>query len=91
MALALSHTLSDWINLKHGLHSSESVIIDDGRTSTASPALSENTLVDANAHVYERRLGDSELSYYLPSRENGVNDMFVSALVVVSSVLIHLT
>ena len=24
---------------------------------------------------YSRKLGDSELSYYLPSRANGVNDM----------------
>ena len=24
---------------------------------------------------YERKMGDSELSYYLPSRANGVNDM----------------
>jgi hypothetical protein len=26
---------------------------------------------------YERQLGDNELSYYLPSRVTGVNDMFV--------------
>jgi hypothetical protein len=26
---------------------------------------------------YERKMGDSELSYYLPSRTNGVNDMYV--------------
>ena len=26
---------------------------------------------------FERRLGDTELSYYLPSREDGVNDMSV--------------
>ena len=26
---------------------------------------------------YERKMGDSELSYYLPSRANGVNDMYV--------------
>lgn len=25
---------------------------------------------------YERKMGDSELSYYLPSRANGVNDMY---------------
>jgi hypothetical protein len=24
---------------------------------------------------WERKMGDSELSYYLPSREDGVNDM----------------
>lgn len=27
--------------------------------------------------LYERKMGDSELSYFLPSRENGVNDMRV--------------
>jgi hypothetical protein len=26
---------------------------------------------------YERKLGDSELSYYLPGRASGVNDMYV--------------
>jgi len=25
---------------------------------------------------YERKMGDTELSYYLPSRDNGVNDMW---------------
>ena len=25
---------------------------------------------------YERKMGDTELSYYLPSRANGVNDMY---------------
>lgn len=27
----------------------------------------------------ERKLGDTEASYYLPSRENGVNDMYVTS------------
>lgn len=36
---------------------------------------SEETLVEHNGNRFERRLGDSELSYYLPSRESGVNDM----------------
>ena len=26
---------------------------------------------------YERRMGDTELSYFLPSRQSGVNDMYV--------------
>ena len=26
---------------------------------------------------YERKMGDTELSYYLPSRQSGVNDMCV--------------
>ena len=29
---------------------------------------------------YERKMGDSELSYYLPSRANGVNDMYAFLL-----------
>ena len=35
---------------------------------------SQETLVDAS-HSFERVLGDTELSYFLPSRESGVNDM----------------
>ena len=34
------------------------------------------TLPRTSSHV-ERKLGDTELSYFLPSRENGVNDMCV--------------
>lgn len=30
---------------------------------------------NTNAFRYERQLGDNELSYYLPSRATGVNDM----------------
>lgn len=26
---------------------------------------------------YERKMGDTELSYFLPSRQTGVNDMYV--------------
>jgi hypothetical protein len=36
---------------------------------------SQETLVDIAANSFERRLGDTELSYFLPSRESGVNDM----------------
>jgi len=62
--------LTDWSNLNE--HSSDS-------SGTASPASSNGTLVDATrVCLYQRRLGDSELAYYLPSRENGVNDMYVS-------------
>lgn len=32
---------------------------------------------DASSVCYERQLGDNELAYYLPSRANGVNDMYV--------------
>jgi hypothetical protein len=31
----------------------------------------------STAFNVERKLGDSELSYFLPSRESGVNDMYV--------------
>lgn len=27
---------------------------------------------------YERKMGDTELSYFLPSRQTGVNDMYVA-------------
>lgn len=30
---------------------------------------------------YERKMGDTELSYFLPSRQTGVNDMYVFAFV----------
>jgi hypothetical protein len=33
--------------------------------------------VDIAANSFERGLGDTELSYFLPSRESGVNDMWV--------------
>ena len=34
--------------------------------------------IDIQTEVrYERKMGDSEVSYYLPSRANGVNDMCV--------------
>lgn len=36
---------------------------------------SQETLVDAPNDAFERALGDTELSYFLPSRESGVNDM----------------
>ena len=41
-----------------------------------SPEVSAPPLDDDRPEVcYERKMGDSELSYYLPSRANGVNDM----------------
>ncbi|KAG6841775.1 hypothetical protein C0991_007104 [Blastosporella zonata] len=45
-----------------------------------SLASSQETLVELN-HLgrTERRMGDTELSYYLPARESGVNDMWVVA------------
>ena len=32
---------------------------------------------DAQSIYFERKMGDTELSYFLPSRESGVNDMCV--------------
>ena len=41
-----------------------------------SPGVSAPPLAGDQPEVrYERKMGDSELSYYLPSRANGVNDM----------------
>ncbi|KAG5650740.1 hypothetical protein H0H81_011184 [Sphagnurus paluster] len=41
-------------------------------------ASSQETLVDQSYdHRIERRMGDTELSYFLPARENGVNDMYL--------------
>ena len=37
---------------------------------------SMDTLVNVDVRPYERSLGDTELSYYLPSRQSGVNDMY---------------
>jgi hypothetical protein len=38
-------------------------------------ATTAQTTVTNGGIRHERLLGDSELSYYLPSRANGVNDM----------------
>jgi hypothetical protein len=60
----------------------------DGRTDKCTPvkcqcasgecinsSSSQETLVDIAANSFERRLGDTEVSYFLPARESGVNDM----------------
>ncbi|THH04131.1 hypothetical protein EW146_g10256, partial [Bondarzewia mesenterica] len=39
--------------------------------------LCQSVQLDRGSARYERRLGDSELSYYLPSRASGVNDMYL--------------
>jgi hypothetical protein len=44
-----------------------------------SPIQTQPTKSDekpCQADQFERQLGDSETSYFLPSRENGVNDMY---------------
>ena len=33
--------------------------------------------LDADRVQSERNLGETEIAYYLPSRDNGVNDMYV--------------
>lgn len=43
------------------------------------PPLSSSSISKKHLHA-ERKLGETEVSYFLPSRENGVNDMWVSAL-----------
>lgn len=40
----------------------------------------------ATRGVYERKLGDNETSYFLPSRADGVNDMFVIAALLLTTV-----
>lgn len=45
-----------------------------------SPPLSDNGSnceKDVPGNRFERPLGDTEISYFLPSRESGVNDMHV--------------
>ncbi|KAJ7631066.1 hypothetical protein FB45DRAFT_747482 [Roridomyces roridus] len=38
---------------------------------------SDDTLIETVARSLERPLGDTEVSYFLPSRESGVNDMYL--------------
>ncbi|KAJ6503384.1 hypothetical protein C8R47DRAFT_1105925 [Mycena vitilis] len=38
---------------------------------------SDDTLVDVSRGPLERQLGETEASYFLPSRESGVNDMYL--------------
>jgi len=37
-------------------------------------------VTNADCVQSERNLGETEMAYYLPSRENGVNDMYLSWL-----------
>jgi len=53
------------------------------KVATAAPVLTVSLPPPINVQPearYERKMGDTELSYYLPSRANGVNDMCVSYL-----------
>ncbi|KAF4623417.1 hypothetical protein D9613_002249 [Agrocybe pediades] len=49
--------------------------------------LGQGQTLPINAHV-ERRLGETEASYFLPSRESGVNDMYLHLGCTVSSYLV---
>lgn len=40
---------------------------------------------------YERRLSDAEVSYFLPSRQDGVNDMYVPHSVQIDTCFANLT
>lgn len=42
----------------------------------SDPSSSQETLVGVDVLRLQRCLGDTELSYFLPSRESGVNDMY---------------
>jgi hypothetical protein len=35
-----------------------------------------------SARRFERLMGDTEISYYLPSRESGVNDMYARLIII---------
>ncbi|KAJ3548604.1 hypothetical protein NMY22_g1201 [Coprinellus aureogranulatus] len=48
-----------------------------GELSLDNALTSQETLVDTRWPAVRRRLGDTEASYYLPSRESGVNDMYL--------------
>lgn len=49
---------------------------DLGASSTIKEGLMSNQSTKVlDQTTYERQLGDSEVSYFLPSRANGVNDM----------------
>lgn len=55
------------------VHTDKSTTVASGECIDSSS--SQETLVDVAANSFERGFGDTELSYFLPSRENGVNDM----------------
>ncbi|KAK7064108.1 putative 15-O-acetyltransferase Tri3 [Favolaschia claudopus] len=47
------------------------------RVNSYSSDDSDDTLVDSSRRRLERQLGQTEASYFLPSRESGVNDMYL--------------
>lgn len=53
------------------------------KVATAAPVLTNSLPSPINVQPearYERKMGDTELSYYLPSRASGVNDMYVPSV-----------
>ena len=51
--------------------------LSDGELSTIDDAFVPSIAKDVcnDSIVFERKMGDTELSYFLPSRQSGVNDM----------------
>ncbi|KAH9836943.1 uncharacterized protein C8Q71DRAFT_578490 [Rhodofomes roseus] len=48
---------------------------EEDRTFIGKP--SPDVATSSRSAVYERKMGDTELSYFLPSRQTGVNDMYL--------------
>ena len=62
-------TMSDAVLLTPPLSESELTLADEVQLKTKPGRDAACTA------LFERKMGDTELSYYLPSRESGVNDM----------------
>ena len=57
-------------------HSPRSTQAENGPTVAPISVISPSPTIDAQPEIrYERKMGDSELSYYLQSRATGVNDV----------------
>jgi hypothetical protein len=59
---------------------STSGILTEGAPVVAEKVSLQPSASDQPGVRYERKMGNSELSYYLPSRANGVNDMYALSL-----------
>ncbi|KAI0095089.1 hypothetical protein BDY19DRAFT_916239 [Irpex rosettiformis] len=44
---------------------------------SAQPLLAQDVLSPSSGVCFERKMGDTEASYFLPSRQTGVNDMYL--------------
>ena len=67
--------VSSTITKVQSLKISDEVLDSNGQVLTASDAPDRQV---NRPSYYERQLGESEASYYLPSRAAGVNDMFAN-------------